>query len=569
VHEYNTNIEKLTCSCPDWEETRKQYLKNDPRRLCKHIINKLAIDNLPCTIGKFKESIEFYQKKEWGFKRDFDKIIELGNLTLLGNIDWIDIFDEDTIRYAVKKDYFSSTIYWANDIKPKNYEIIEKYLINESEKIPLRLEVEEHSQIVNFIKEVLPNKKDFYISIQNSQYIPSSDGIIYDVLESKLTPEQKDLLEQELLQEYPEDEVFVHLHKAASTDLNDEFCIYQALTVKNNEIIIGMDSGKKFKLKRNYQKIKQIKEQRELKERLEQHQNENKWKEELEKQRKIAQDIGCILSSDYKGNLYVHPSAVSREENEYMQKSIHRKYDTLQNLLKSAKKESIYISTNTFYKALKNLNFLIKEPLLNQNNWIIKGNGLDYGINLIKMSKYMHETVPEWYLVTMFDYQKKQLVNLKNTDIKMTNILYKKDEFNKLCQLVSLEIERMKKDVSHKIVAPNKKQLEREKWLHHVSCPSCGEETNIHKKDKRKRAAGYMIQRFYCNECNSMFQMNLDELEKLIQDYEKNEVKKNKSTDSNKIVEVQAVAKEETEPVKLSKSEEETNVFKKFFSFLK
>ena len=53
-----------------------------------------------------------------------------------------------------------------------------------------------------------------------------------------------------------------------------------------------------------------------------------------------------------------------------------------------------------------------------------------------------------------------------------------------------------------------------------------GEKNNINKKDKRKRNYGY-IQRFYCNECNSMFQMNVDDLEKKIQEYEKNQTEEN------------------------------------------
>lgn len=257
MNEYNTNILKLTCSCPDWKETRQQYNLSDPRRLCKHIINKLDVRNLPPEISKFKESIESYQEKEWGFKRDFDEIIELNNFTLLGNINWIDVFDKNGTRYGVKKDDFSNNIYWAKNLKPKEYQTIEKYLTKESDKIPLQLEEEEYPQIISFIKDVLPHKKDFYISIQSSQFIPTSDGIIYDIWESKLTPEQEKKLEQELLQKYNKDEAYYKLGEANLTPLgeNNEFCIYEALTVTNDEIIVGMYSGKKYKLKRNYNKL--------------------------------------------------------------------------------------------------------------------------------------------------------------------------------------------------------------------------------------------------------------------------------------------------------------------------
>ena len=52
---YNTDTEKLTCSCKDWEEVRSNYSMDNPRRLCKHIINKLDTDNLPTNLKYFKE----------------------------------------------------------------------------------------------------------------------------------------------------------------------------------------------------------------------------------------------------------------------------------------------------------------------------------------------------------------------------------------------------------------------------------------------------------------------------------------------------------------------------------
>ncbi|MDY0194203.1 MAG: hypothetical protein RBR93_11880 [Aliarcobacter butzleri] len=550
MNEYNTNIPNLTCSCPDWKETRVQYSISDPRRLCKHIINKLDIDNLPNSIAKFKESIKFYQEKEWGFKRNFDGIIELQNITMLCTSDSVETFDKFGKRCYAKRRYMSDSISWFNEQKPLEYKEVEKYLIQAYEVVPILLEEEEYDEIIRFIKETLPDKKNLFIAIKFASYIHWEDGIFYDICTSISPISENDISRKSSSNEY--------YHFFGETSLNDNELRW--LHVTNHEIIVELYSGKEFRLERNYQKIKQLKDQRELKEGLEQ-------KEDLERQREMARDSGCILSSDYKGNLYVHPSSVSREENEYMQKSILATYDSLQNLLK---KESVDISTSKFYRALKNLKFITKEPLLNQNNWIIKGNGLDYGINLIRMSKYMHATVPEWYEVAMFDYQKKKLVNLKNIDIKMTSPLFQKNKFNELCQLVKLQIENEQAGNKGKNTAQNSKQLEREKWLRHVNCPNCGEKTNIHKKDKRKLVSGCTYQRFYCNECNSMFQMDINELETLIQEYKKNEIKKDKFTTSKETVEVQSVVKEEIEPVEKSKSEEkETNAFKKFFSFLK
>ena len=261
MNTYDTNIAKLTCSCLDWEETRKEYQTNDPRRLCKHIINKLDINNLPSQIYKFKESIEFYQEKEWGFKKDFDEIIELNNFTLLVNTDWIDVFDENGIRYGVKKDY-SSNIYWANNIKPNRYQIIEKYLIGEAKKIPRSLPRGMYPQIAKLIKEVLPHKKDFHITFDESQCMPTPDGVLYDIWESRLTPKQTKILEEELLQKYDESEAYYKLGEACMTPIGreHEFSLDDGLTVTDSEYIVTMYSGKKYIFDRASKKLKKTTE---------------------------------------------------------------------------------------------------------------------------------------------------------------------------------------------------------------------------------------------------------------------------------------------------------------------
>lgn len=531
---YITDIDNQTCTCPDWQETRENFKFNDPRRLCKHIIKELDINNLPYSIAKFKEYIKFYQEKEWGFKTDFDEIIELSNFTLLGNIDWIDVFDENGIRYGVKKEIFSDIIYWAKQLKPENYEIIEQYLMKESKKIPLPLQKEEHLFVINFIKDVLPSKKDLLISIQDSQYLPTFDGICYDIWESKLTLEQEIKLEQELLQMYDENEAYYKLAQAKSIPRlgNEyEFCMYEGLKVTNSEFIITMYSGKKYNRKRDYILAKQFKEESIAKDKLIKEEEalileeyERIEKEKLEKRRKIAENKGYLLTKDYNGTIYdiqyeySYPSELSWDEYASIKKSILDKYDTLENIIK---KQSLDISNIIFNKILQELGFLTKELSLNQNNWILRNNGLKFGINLIKWSPYMQKNIPDWYKVYIFDNRKMQLVEFNyNTNIKMTSIVFEINKFSELYDLVKQRIEDnllTKKDVD---IVENNKKTEREKWLKHVDCPNCGEKTNIHKKDKRERKK-YVIQRFYCNECNSMFQIKLEELEKRINDYQK------------------------------------------------
>jgi len=452
---YTVDLQNLTCTCKDWKLERIKYPQGDPRRLCKHIISKLDVNNLPIEILKFRESIEFYQKKEWGFKRDFNKIIELDTFTLLGDIGWIDVFDENGIRYGVKIEPFSNDICWANNKKPKNFLIIEDFITKESEKIPLPLEEEEYPQIIIFIKEVLPHKKDFFISIGYSPFIPTSNGVIYNISESKLTPEQSNTLLRNLLLKHEEDEAYYMLGKAESTPSGNEneFCIYEALRVTNNEIIVKMYGGKKYQLARNYEYIKQIKEARELKQRLKQEEYEKICREEevlrqqqLEQKRKIAAEKDYILTQDYEGDLYDiqkifnYPDGLSWEEYEKIKNSILSNYDTIQNLIKEY---SLNISTAKFNKALKNLNFIEKDSSLNQNDWIIKDAGLNYGINLIKKkSIYMHKNIPDWYKIHIFDNTKMKLIKFdSNFNIKMTSVLFEKNKFNELYHLVKQELE--------------------------------------------------------------------------------------------------------------------------------
>ena len=43
IENYNINLENLSCNCSDWVKNRKQYHKNDARRLCRHIIASFNI----------------------------------------------------------------------------------------------------------------------------------------------------------------------------------------------------------------------------------------------------------------------------------------------------------------------------------------------------------------------------------------------------------------------------------------------------------------------------------------------------------------------------------------------
>jgi len=129
---YDTNIKDLTCSCTDWKETRAMYPIDDPRRLCKHIINKLDTTNLTDNLKYFKEDIEFYQSKEKGYTRDFDNSLYIPLAKCKVNYrdgDWINIFDENGKKYGllIKDDSFK----WSKVGKPRQYKEVELFFTTE------------------------------------------------------------------------------------------------------------------------------------------------------------------------------------------------------------------------------------------------------------------------------------------------------------------------------------------------------------------------------------------------------------------------------------------------------
>lgn len=71
-NKYLTNVSELTCSCLDWKLKRAHYKKNDPRRLCKHLINKFdlvmpEILKLPSFLIPYHYKIIQYRNDRKGF----------------------------------------------------------------------------------------------------------------------------------------------------------------------------------------------------------------------------------------------------------------------------------------------------------------------------------------------------------------------------------------------------------------------------------------------------------------------------------------------------------------------
>lgn len=153
---YDMDIEKLTCTCKDWTEVRSGYAMDNPRRLCKHIINKLDTDNLSKTLNYFREDIEFYQSKEKGFGKEFQKIIPLLDskyIALYNDNDWTNIYNEDGESFALNITSFNNDFKWANDKKPKDFQEIEIYFDKDEYLPAIGLFADEKALILSKIKE--------------------------------------------------------------------------------------------------------------------------------------------------------------------------------------------------------------------------------------------------------------------------------------------------------------------------------------------------------------------------------------------------------------------------------
>jgi hypothetical protein len=66
---YTVNINNLSCSCPDYGENRSKFSLDDPRRLCKHLMETLAKGkNVPSSVAPIKQIIDrFARQRHKGF----------------------------------------------------------------------------------------------------------------------------------------------------------------------------------------------------------------------------------------------------------------------------------------------------------------------------------------------------------------------------------------------------------------------------------------------------------------------------------------------------------------------
>lgn len=125
--EYYVNLSELSCTCKDWALERFIYNKDDPRRLCKHLIEKIDLNTLSEDLKYFREKIEHHKKYETGFTKYIDDIryIKEADCKVLyrNRSEWNSVCDSFGITYGLS--ITSHGYRWTNRGKPKEYKRIE------------------------------------------------------------------------------------------------------------------------------------------------------------------------------------------------------------------------------------------------------------------------------------------------------------------------------------------------------------------------------------------------------------------------------------------------------------
>lgn len=197
--DYETNINTLTCNCKNWLFTRSDFQNNDPRRLCKHLIQKLDENNLVQEVFKYKDNILFYKSKNKGFRDDFNHLIEIPNTgcTLLYKyeFEWMSLFDEDGNKYGFMIGG-NGNFSWSKETKPASSNTIELFFTKSEYLLPIDLLKEEIDEIIKVISgkyKILQENNHGYSSIANIYDIVNEDGDYRDAGTVNVSNEKIDI----------------------------------------------------------------------------------------------------------------------------------------------------------------------------------------------------------------------------------------------------------------------------------------------------------------------------------------------------------------------------------------
>lgn len=235
--DYETDINNLTCTCKNWKLLRSQFPIDDPRRLCKHLIKKIDIDNMDSNLNRYKYEIKFYKNKNSGFPDDFNTLIDIEGTShkLLykhQNQSWMNFFDSDGTKYGVMHENYERVVWTHLYGKPEDYEKVEKYFNQLTVKLPLWLQEYEKNELIHYMKTVISGKANSHFSIMLHQYVPSPSEIYYSVGE-----------DNDNIRNIIDNEIYM-------------------LVVKKDVMIIEMYGGKKYHIARDCEKLKLIEEKK-------------------------------------------------------------------------------------------------------------------------------------------------------------------------------------------------------------------------------------------------------------------------------------------------------------------
>ncbi len=377
IENYKVDINNLSCDCSEWKNKRKQYNKNDARRLCRHIIASFDI-------------LEVYPKYDFVYE-DYDvKDIHLPNN--------LKIFKEKII--SCRDDRNGIDLYWFDELI-----ILNSFIIYISKhKKGLHVLSKKYNKLFEIYLDC-NNAYKYKISIKTNPieyYKYQSDYSEGDCLVQATKDKSfryffHDELRTFFKKRYPECIDFLALFDMDKYDnLIDKEEIERNEAWENGYLLVkefeyslpffvNKDAnnkmiGKDIKLKNEVNKtgVFYLLQQFLI--------------DKTTNNKKIERDIKL------KTNVFI----LFQQYQEYLilKDAILEQYDSTQNLLAMYGSD---IKTRTFNSALNELGFITKVKYVNRNNWIVKDMGLEFGMNYINTNFIvMHIKIPEWYKISYF-----------------------------------------------------------------------------------------------------------------------------------------------------------------------
>ena len=541
--EYIVNLDELSCTCKDWTVERFNYSKDDPRRLCKHIIQKIDICTLSNELKYFAGSIKYCKENKYSFSKDFEEIIYIENAdckVLYKDSGWINIYDVNGFEYGLMIN--GSNFTWTNTKeKPLNYTEIEKFFYNNDLLEAVELSNEEKLFITHLL--ISEGYKNVELEI-NYEFERCANSLIYDVV--------YDDNNETYLGNYVEitNEVFKF-----SNTYNEGFCTYKIF--RRNQGYVCQSKIKRQKEIEEKEKILLFQEEQcrlynetesirtlfskynishitsnELSEIIKlNYVSDNYVIESKEKYCKLVFDKIRFYDKyflEFLNNLKdkiedyrVYKIEEKKKKKSYRQELLNNK---LPNVIKTEEK---YLHTDkilklceapfdsrTFNRILKELNFIEKvEYKINRfSEWVLINDGLQYGDNIIYSSneyplslsyvdvenikplKWLEHNLDNDAYILHTEY----IVRTNKISFPHTYINWKTDKFLDLYKQVRAIYDSEPNNKKGKVIKKNPNPK-----CHYCECSS------THKKGKRQRD-GYEVQRYQCSECKKIFQEKIE-----------------------------------------------------------